>query len=89
MKYNCPLCEETAFDSMNLILHIEENHYDAAGDCPICLMSGTDVVHYDVLIPHLKEAHDFDYETYQENMGMSDAELLAEILERSRLEFGG
>jgi len=86
-RYKCPLCDEESLDSVNLIVHIEDNHYEASGDCPICQLSGSAEVYYDELMPHLREFHDFDYEMYQEHMDLSEEELIAEILERSRVEY--
>jgi hypothetical protein len=81
------MCDEDNLDSVNLIVHVEDNHYEASGDCPICEREGCADVHYDELMPHLRETHDFDYEMYQEHMDFSEEELLAEVLERSRLDF--
>lgn len=87
LKYSCPLCEEEALDCVNLIVHIEDNHYEASGDCPICQKNGSEEVYHEDLMSHLRDFHDFDYEMYQEHMDLSEEELLAEIIERSRLDF--
>lgn len=86
-KYSCPICEEEGLDSVNLVVHIEDNHFEASGDCPICQQNGSADVFYEALMSHLKETHDFNYEMYQDHMDLSEEQLLAEIIERSRLEY--
>jgi hypothetical protein len=87
MRYQCSICDEEPMDSVTLIAHMEECHGEDTGDCPICLFSGTEVTYYEELIQHLHDAHEYDYGAYQESMGLTDEQLMAAIIQRSKEEY--
>ncbi|CAI2379128.1 unnamed protein product [Moneuplotes crassus] len=85
--FKCPFCESKNLERKDLITHVEYEHGDCPGVCPICVVQEYGDPNYvsQNLLGHMKHRHSYDMDTYMA-YGETDDDVLAQVLAASMNE---
>ena len=82
--FNCTICTKKNFDREGMLKHIINEHGNAYGVCPICIVQTWGDPNYKTyLIGHMKKRHNFGYEETVD-YNQDEDEVLRQVLEKSK-----